>query len=174
MLPAQDETGQLLRAMKTMVDKLKEVIGNVRETADSVATSSNELSNSAQTISSVATEQAASVEETSASMQEMGRSIQQNTDNAMQTERLASSQAVSHRDCDLGKWLYSKGIDKYGKLHEMQKLETIHEELHLTVKEIVALKNSGNTAGAEQSYLKIGPTSKEIINLLTAIEKKVS
>ncbi|MBF0515579.1 MAG: Tar ligand binding domain-containing protein [Nitrospirae bacterium] len=420
-ITSNDETGQLLKAMRAMVDKLKEVIGNVRSTAGSVALSSNELSANAQRISEGATEQAASVEETSSSMHQMSSNIQQNTDNAVQTERLATksskdaaesgksvtdavaamkeiaskisiieeiarqtnllalnaaieaaragehgkgfavvasevrklaersqkaageithlsstsvvvaekagdmlsvlvpdiqktsdlvqeiasasneqntgaqqinkalqqldsviqqnassaeelastseelnsladelqtaisffrigemdmsllttqarkpkltqkithkpiparpavrssiqparkgmaetfdfsnarskhllwksrlrdfldgreslteSQAVSHKDCDLGKWLYSKGIDKFGHLPEMQKLETIHEELHSTVKQIVQLKNAGNTEGAEHQYLEIEPTSKEIIGLLNAIEKKIA
>ncbi|MBF0488364.1 MAG: Tar ligand binding domain-containing protein [Nitrospirae bacterium] len=423
---SNDETGQLLSAMKTMVDKLKEVIGNVRTTSGSVALSSNELSSNAQRISEGATEQAAAVEETSSSMEQMSSNIQQNTDNAVQTERLASksskdatvsgksvtdavaamkeiatkisiieeiarqtnllalnaaieaaragehgkgfavvasevrklaersqkaageithlsatsvivaeqagdmltklvpdirktselvqeiaaasneqnsgaqqinralqqldhviqqnassaeelastseelnsladelqeaisffrigeatasqrrtparkpkliqqlthqpthakpaarpspkphtphpvrkgmaesfdfsnarskhllwksrlrdfldgkeslteSQAVSHKDCDLGKWLYSKGIDKFGHLPEMQKLETIHEELHTVVKQIVTLKHSGDSSGAENQYLQIGPMSKEIIDLLTTIEKKIA
>ncbi|MBF0555492.1 MAG: CZB domain-containing protein [Nitrospirae bacterium] len=89
-------------------------------------------------------------------------------------ESLTEAQAVSHKDCDLGKWLYSKGIDNYGQLPEMQKLETIHEELHSVVKQIVTLKNSGDAAGAENQYLQIGPMSKEIINLLTAIERKIA
>ncbi len=89
-ITSNDETGQLLNAMKNMVDKLKEVIGNVRTTASSVALSSNELSANAQRISEGATEQAASVEETSSSMHQMSSNIQQNTENAVQTEKLAS------------------------------------------------------------------------------------
>lgn len=89
-------------------------------------------------------------------------------------ESLTESQAVSHKDCDLGKWMYSKGIDSFGHLPEMQTLEKTHEELHSAVKNIVNLKNAGNTSEAEEQYLQIDPMSKEIINLLTAIEKKIT
>ncbi|MBF0519274.1 MAG: CZB domain-containing protein [Nitrospirae bacterium] len=89
-------------------------------------------------------------------------------------ESLTESQAVSHKDCDLGKWLYSKGISSFGHLPEMVNLEKIHEELHSLVKDIVRLKHSGNAAGAEEQFANIGPMSQEIISLLTAIEKKVS
>ncbi|MBF0608369.1 MAG: MCP four helix bundle domain-containing protein [Magnetococcales bacterium] len=89
-------------------------------------------------------------------------------------ESLTEAQAVSHKDCDLGKWLYSKGLNSFGHLDEMITLETIHENLHTLVKEIVRLKHSGDTSGAEEKYEKIGPMSKEIIGLLTKIEKKVA
>ncbi|MBF0519275.1 MAG: Tar ligand binding domain-containing protein [Nitrospirae bacterium] len=89
-------------------------------------------------------------------------------------ESLTESQAVSHKDCDLGKWLYSKGISSFGHLPEMVNLEKIHEELHSLVKDIVRLKHSGNAAGAEEQFANIGPMSQEIISLLTAIEKKVA
>ncbi|QWR78768.1 methyl-accepting chemotaxis protein [Candidatus Magnetomonas plexicatena] len=89
-------------------------------------------------------------------------------------ESLTESQAVSHKDCDLGKWLYSKGLSSFGNIPEMMTLEKIHEELHSIVKDIVRLKHSGNTSAAEEQYNHIGPMSQEIIGLLTAIEKKVS
>ena len=48
----------------------------------------------------------------------------------------------------------------------------MHINLHETVNTIVSLKNEGKAADAE--YLKIEPISDEIIDLLAAIEKKVS
>ncbi|MBF0538203.1 MAG: MCP four helix bundle domain-containing protein [Nitrospirae bacterium] len=89
-------------------------------------------------------------------------------------ESLTEAQAVSHKDCDLGKWLYSKGLDSFGHMDEMMNLEHIHEDLHTIVKEIIKLKHSGDTSGAEEKYAKIGPLSKEIIALLTEIERKVA
>ncbi|MEO5355686.1 MAG: methyl-accepting chemotaxis protein [Nitrospirae bacterium YQR-1] len=89
-------------------------------------------------------------------------------------ESLSEAQAVSHKDCDLGKWLYSKGISTFGDIPEMLKLEKIHEELHSLVKDIVRMKNSGDTASAEAQFTHIGPMSQEIISLLTAIERKVT
>ncbi|MBF0566548.1 MAG: MCP four helix bundle domain-containing protein [Nitrospirae bacterium] len=88
-------------------------------------------------------------------------------------ESLTEAQAVSHKDCDLGKWLYSKGIENFGDMPEMIKLEKIHEELHTIVKGIVKSKNSGDVSTAEDKYTHIGPISQEIISLLTAVEKKV-
>ena len=33
---------------------------------------------------------------------------------------------LSEHDCDLGKWLYSEGMSKYGTIPETQKLENTH------------------------------------------------
>ena len=85
----KDETGQLLAAMKNMVNKLKEVVTEVKGAADNVATGSQEMSATAQQMSQGATEQAASAEEISSSMEQMASNIRQNTDNALQTEKIA-------------------------------------------------------------------------------------
>lgn len=94
----KDETGQLLSAMKNMVDKLKLVVTDVRSVSDNVASGSQELSGGAQQISQGATEQAASIEETSSSMEEMASNIRQNSDNAQQTEKIAQKSAIDARE----------------------------------------------------------------------------
>jgi methyl-accepting chemotaxis protein len=87
---------------------------------------------------------------------------------------LTEEQAISHKDCSLGKWMYAEGLVHYKTIPEMKGLENVHINLHETVKSIVSLKNEGKAAEADAEYLKIGPISDEIINLLTVIEKKVS
>lgn len=86
-------------------------------------------------------------------------------------ESLTEAQAVSHKDCDLGKWMYSEGLKKYGNLREMKDLETIHAQLHSQVKRIVQLKKASDKAGAEIEYKKLEAASHIIIDLLTQIEK---
>ncbi|HUI66864.1 MAG TPA: CZB domain-containing protein [Nitrospirota bacterium] len=87
---------------------------------------------------------------------------------------LTEEQAISHEDCSLGKWMYAEGLVHYKTIPEMISLEKVHINLHETVKNIVSLKNEGKAAEADAEYLKIGPISDEIINLLTVIERKVS
>ncbi|MDD2856751.1 MAG: methyl-accepting chemotaxis protein, partial [Desulfuromonadaceae bacterium] len=93
-----DETGQLLTAIKEMVGKLKQVVGEVMTAADNVASGSQELSSTAQQMSQGATEQAASAEEISSSMEEMASSIRQNTDNAMQTEKISMKSSTDAKE----------------------------------------------------------------------------
>ncbi|BCS53725.1 methyl-accepting chemotaxis protein [Geobacter sp. SVR] len=91
---SNDETGQMMSAISTMVDKLKQVVGDVMVAADNVASGSQELSATAQQLSQGATEQAASAEEISSSMEEMSSSIRQNADNSGQTEKIAVKSAA--------------------------------------------------------------------------------
>lgn len=85
---------------------------------------------------------------------------------------LTAAQATSHKDCDLGKWLYSEGLAKYGAMAEMKSLEKEHEVLHRTIKTIMDLKSAGKTTEAEAEFRKVEGISKKIVDLLTAIESK--
>ncbi len=88
-LKKRSDQDDLLESLATMVEKLKEVVTEVQGAADNVASGAQELSATAQQMSQGATEQAASAEEVSSSMEEMASSIRQNTDNAIQTEKIA-------------------------------------------------------------------------------------
>jgi methyl-accepting chemotaxis protein len=86
----RDETGQLLFAMRNMVEKLQQVVTEVNGGAEALAGASEEVSATAQSLSQAASEQAAGVEETSASMEQMTASISQNTENAKVTDGMAT------------------------------------------------------------------------------------
>ena len=88
-----DETGQLLSAMRNMVEKLREIVADVKNASDNVASGSQELSASSEQMSQGATEQAAAAEEASSSMEEMSSNIKQNADNAHETEKIAIKSA---------------------------------------------------------------------------------
>ncbi|NOR51045.1 MAG: hypothetical protein GQ470_00355 [Gammaproteobacteria bacterium] len=87
-------------------------------------------------------------------------------------ESLTESEAVSHRDCDMGKWMYSVGLKEYGSIPEMKDLERLHEQFHTLVRKVVQLKNSGDEAGAMAEFLKIGELSDKVINLLDTVDLK--
>ncbi len=93
------DTGSMLAAIKTMVEKLSQIIGEVRSNADALTSASEQISATAQSMSQGTSEQAASVEETSASMEQMSASIAQNTENAKVTDGMASKAA---READEG------------------------------------------------------------------------
>ncbi|MEI6802938.1 MAG: methyl-accepting chemotaxis protein [Burkholderiales bacterium] len=90
---SKDETGQVLQAMKHMIEKLSEVVTDVNSGAQALASASEEVSATSQSLSQASSEQAASVEETSASIEQMTSSIAQNTENAKVTDGMASKAA---------------------------------------------------------------------------------
>lgn len=97
-LDQKDEIGQLAQALNEMVAKLGSIVGEVMTASDNVAAGSQELSATAQQMSQGATEQAASAEEISSSMEEMASSIRQNTDNAMQTEKISIKSSIDAKE----------------------------------------------------------------------------
>ncbi len=92
-LNRKDEIGMLSKALEDMRVKLHEIIGNIISGADSIAGASVELSSTAQTMSQGTSEQASAAEEVSTSMEQMVANIQQNTDNSMQTDKIAREAA---------------------------------------------------------------------------------
>lgn len=91
---SKDEVGQLLLAMKEMVQKLSQIIGEVRGASDNLSSASEQVSSTAQSLSQGATEQAASVEEMSATIEQASASVQQNAENARVTDGMASQAAT--------------------------------------------------------------------------------
>ena len=97
-LKKRSDNDELMESLAAMVAKLKEVVTEVQAAADNVASGGQEMSATAQQMSQGATEQAASAEEVSSSMEEMAASIRQNTDNAMQTEKIAIKSAADAKE----------------------------------------------------------------------------
>jgi len=86
---------------------------------------------------------------------------------------MTEEQATSHVACDLGKWLYSEGMKKYGIMPEIQELEKIHVALHSTVKNIISLKQSGNIFDEKEELEKLDKILRKIMFLLVDIEQKL-
>ncbi|WP_395397512.1 methyl-accepting chemotaxis protein [Novosphingobium sp. BL-8A] len=86
---SNDEIGDLLGHVNTMIERLRGVVGDATVAAENVSTGSQELSANSEQVSQGATEQAAAAEQASASMEEMAANIKQNADNAAQTEKIA-------------------------------------------------------------------------------------
>ncbi|SFN17900.1 methyl-accepting chemotaxis protein [Variovorax sp. OV329] len=87
----QDETGQLLNALKNMNANLVRIVGEVRTGTDTIATASGQIASGNQDLSSRTEQQASSLEETAASMEELTSTVKQNADNARQANQLALS-----------------------------------------------------------------------------------
>ncbi len=95
---SNDETGQVMQALKTMVGKLGGVVSQVQNVTSSVASGSEEINSAGQQLSQGASEQAASLEEISSAMEQMASNIRQSADNAGQTEQIAQKAATDAQE----------------------------------------------------------------------------
>ena len=88
---SNDETGQLIQALKDMNQSLQNIVGEVRSGTDTIATASGQIAAGNQNLSQRTEEQASSLEETAASMEQLTSTVKQNADNASQANQLAVS-----------------------------------------------------------------------------------
>ena len=86
---SKDETGQLLQALQTMNEGLRQVVGQVRNGTDSIATASTEIATGNLDLSRRTEQQATALEETASALEELTSTVKQNTDNARQANQLA-------------------------------------------------------------------------------------
>ncbi|GAB3244883.1 methyl-accepting chemotaxis protein [Chitinimonas naiadis] len=84
-----DETGQLIKALKAMNDGLLQIVGDIRTSVETINTASQEIAAGNIDLSQRTEEQAASLEETAASMEELTSTVKQNAENAREANRLA-------------------------------------------------------------------------------------
>jgi methyl-accepting chemotaxis protein len=94
---AASERDAFGQALTKMLENLRKTVSEVAAAASNVSTGSGEMSATAQQLSEGASEQAASAEESTSSMEEMAASVQQNSDNAKQTDKIASKAAEDAR-----------------------------------------------------------------------------
>jgi methyl-accepting chemotaxis protein len=88
---SNDETGELLEALKEMTVNLQKLIAQVRSGTDTIATASQEIAAGNQDLSGRTEQQASSLEETASSMEQLTSTVRQNADNARQANQLAQS-----------------------------------------------------------------------------------
>lgn len=84
-----DEVGMMLSSQHEMIEKLNEIISTAEHVTSRIFSYSNGLQEKSQTLSQSANELAASVEEVSSSMEQMLANIEQNSDNSIQTNKIA-------------------------------------------------------------------------------------
>jgi len=89
----RDEIGQVLRAMSSASEQLRQIIGGIRDASQSVATASGQIAQGNLDLSSRTESQASSLEETASSMEEMSATVKHNADTALSANRLATQVA---------------------------------------------------------------------------------
>ncbi len=89
-----NETGQLLMALKDMQMNLSKVVHDVRQGSEGVATASAEIAQGNNDLSARTEQQASALEETAASMEQLSATVKQNADSARQANQLAMNASL--------------------------------------------------------------------------------
>jgi chemotaxis protein histidine kinase CheA len=85
---------------------------------------------------------------------------------------LTIQEASSHKDCALGRWLYSSAWEKLGNDPEIQELEKLHQRFHEAVREVITLKASGDQTHTMQELMRVELLSDQVVSSLTEIEQQ--
>ncbi|MDH4229872.1 MAG: methyl-accepting chemotaxis protein [Nitrospirota bacterium] len=122
-ITSDDETGQLLEALKVMNDKLRTTVSDVRMAATTITSGSGEIAQGNSDLSQRTEEQAASLEETASSMEEMTASVKANADNAAKANHLAGS---AREQADTGSEVVGKAVTAMQEItHSSKKIAEI-------------------------------------------------
>jgi methyl-accepting chemotaxis protein len=84
---------------------------------------------------------------------------------------ISRDEALSERDCALGQWYYGPGMEQFGHLDVMQRLEEPHRRLHELVPQIMDLADRGQMSEANERLNELEPLSERIVNLLHELEQ---
>ncbi len=88
---SQDETGQLMQALKDMTQRLYQIVAVVRQGTETITAASKEIASGNLDLSARTEQQAGSLEETASAMAQLTSTVKQNADNASQANQLAAS-----------------------------------------------------------------------------------
>ncbi len=90
---ANNEVGQLIRALRDMDASLVRIVRDVRSATDTIDGASGQIASGNQELSNRTEQQACALEETAASMEQLTSTVRQNGENARQANQMALSAA---------------------------------------------------------------------------------
>ncbi|WP_420476732.1 methyl-accepting chemotaxis protein [Noviherbaspirillum sp. ST9] len=115
---SQDETGQLLAALRDMNESLVRIVGEVRAGTDTITIASNEIAHGNMDLSSRTEDQASSLQMTASSMEELTSTVKHNADNAAQANKLATT---ASEVAVKGGTVVSQVVETMGSINESAK-----------------------------------------------------
>jgi len=87
----QDETAQLLNALSTMTDSLREIVGKVRSSTDGINTASSDIAAGSHELAQRTDKAARSLQRTASSVEQITRTVRQSAGSAGRANQLATS-----------------------------------------------------------------------------------
>lgn len=87
--------------------------------------------------------------------------------------QLTQDQAVSHHQCDLGKWYFSEGQERFGQMAEFVAINDPHEKIHHLISEVISLKENRDDYAAEKAFEKISTLSHQVVDRIDMLAKAI-
>lgn len=115
---SDDETGQMMIALKHMNDSLVKIVGDVRSSTETITYASSEIARGNLDLSQRTEEQAASLQETASSMHALTGTVKQNAEHAHQANQLAGSASAVAAE---GGLVVSQVVDTMGAINASSK-----------------------------------------------------
>ena len=100
---SNDETGQLLKALKAMTESLVTVVSSVRNGSDSLASAATEIATGNADLSSRTERQAASIQQTASSMDELSSTVKMSASNSTHARQLSNDAAAKAQEGEIGR-----------------------------------------------------------------------
>jgi len=80
---------------------------------------------------------------------------------------------LSHHECAVGKWIYGHALQDYGHFPEMQELEKVHADIHISARELIALYKEGKQEEARHGLSGMEEVADRLVSLLETLETKI-
>jgi methyl-accepting chemotaxis protein len=112
---SQDETGQLLHAMRSMSEELSRIVAEVHRTTETVNAAASEIAQGSGDLAQRTEEQASALEETASSMEELTSTVKQSAENAGQANQLASA---ARTQAEQGGQVVERAVTAMGAIHQ--------------------------------------------------------
>jgi methyl-accepting chemotaxis protein len=87
-------------------------------------------------------------------------------------EQIQPGALPDHTSCRFGKWYLSDGKGLCGISSSYKNINEPHERIHRLAKEVVALRNRGDLAGAERLMLQVEEVSSEVVEMLDKVKNE--
>jgi hypothetical protein len=89
-------------------------------------------------------------------------------------EDLSTANVPDHTTCDLGKWLYSKGMTVLADFSELNAMVALHKEVHDEIKTLIAMpKEKRMTDEGRQILAQFKEKCDRLVAMLEGMEAKV-
>ncbi len=164
-IKSKDETGQLLTALDTMIDRLTEVVGGIQSAAGTVKSGASDISVGNQDLSISTEKQVKSLGAVATEIEQLTTAVKQNTEYAVKANKLAQAARTSAEDSsEVVASTVSAMLDINNASKEIFSIIDVIDEIAFQTN-LLALNASVEAARAGESGRGFAVVASEVQNL---------